>query len=191
MHLYRTLIAIALAASLTGCGKAPPGEKGDPGPPGPAGAKGDPGPRGPAGAPGGPMRIVKANCDANACAVQCGDDEVLLIAYCGAMRNPAIFPTERSASCRARGPASNPLIAACAKAQCARGPDTAHSSSAQADDPASTNVSARKPASAITGCSAFAEHDTSEIVIYARAASAPTAWNVSENGGFIVQAVSE
>jgi hypothetical protein len=122
MHLYRmcrTLIAITLAASLMGCGKSSQGEKGEPGPPGPAGDKGDPGPRGPAGAPGasGAMRIVKANCDATSCTVQCGDDEVLLIAYCGAMRNPSTFPTERSATCRARGPASNPLIAACAKTQ--------------------------------------------------------------------------
>jgi hypothetical protein len=119
MHLYRTLIAIALAASLMGCGKASQGEKGDLGEAGPAGPKGDAGPRGPAGPPGasGAMRIVKASCDATACTAQCGDDEVLLIAYCGAMRNPAIFPSERSASCRTRGPASNPLIAACAKAQ--------------------------------------------------------------------------
>jgi hypothetical protein len=39
------------------------------------------------------------------------------MAYCGAMRNPATYPTERSATCRARGPANNPLVAACAKAQ--------------------------------------------------------------------------
>jgi hypothetical protein len=116
MHLYRTLIAITLAASLTGCGKAPPGEKGDPGGPGPAGAKGDPGPRGPAGPPGGAMRIVRASCDANSCAAQCNDDEILFVAYCGATRIPATFPTERSASCRARTPANSPIIAACAKA---------------------------------------------------------------------------
>jgi hypothetical protein len=129
MHLYRThfhrtylprtscaLIVIALAVGLAGCGKPEPGEKGDPGPPG---AKGDAGPRGPAGPPGasGAMRILRANCDATACAAQCGDDEVLLIAYCGAMRNAATFPTERSATCRARTPANSPIIAACAKAQ--------------------------------------------------------------------------
>jgi hypothetical protein len=61
------------------------------------------------------MRIVRANCDATSCAVQCSDDEVLLIAYCGATRNAAIFPTERSASCRLRNPAISPLVAACAK----------------------------------------------------------------------------
>jgi hypothetical protein len=61
------------------------------------------------------MRIVRANCDATNCAVQCGDDEMLLIAYCGVTRNAAIFPTERSASCRLRNPANSPLVAACAK----------------------------------------------------------------------------
>jgi hypothetical protein len=111
---YRTLIVVTLAVGLASCGKMPQGEKGDPGPPGPAGAKGDPGPRGPAG-PAGAMRVVRANCDATNCTAQCGDDEVLLIAYCGATRIPATFPTERSATCRARTPANNPLIAACAK----------------------------------------------------------------------------
>jgi hypothetical protein len=113
--MYRTLVAIALAAGLAGCGKFA-GEKGDPGPAGPAGAKGDAGPAGPPGASGS-MRIVRASCDATSCVAQCGDDEVLLIAYCGSMRNAATFPTERSASCRARNAANNPLIAACAKAQ--------------------------------------------------------------------------
>src|SRR5216684_3230468 len=126
MHLYRihlhrmsrTLIAITLAAGLVGCGKASQGEKGDAGPAGPPGAKGEAGPRGPAGPPGaaGAMRIVRANCDATSCAAQCGDDEVLLIAYCGSTRNAATFPTERSASCRPRNAANNPLVAACVKA---------------------------------------------------------------------------
>ena len=128
MHLYRThphrvylhrtcrtLIAITLAVGLAGCAKSSQGEKGDPGPAGPAGAKGDAGPAGPPGASGA-MRVVRANCDATSCAAQCGDDEVLLIAYCGATRIAATFPTERSATCRARTPANSPLIAACAKA---------------------------------------------------------------------------
>ena len=124
MHPYRgrlhrtarTLIVITLAAGLVGCGKAPPpGEKGDTGPAGPPGEAGPRGPAGPPGASGG-VRIVRANCDATSCTAQCGDDEVLLIAYCGATRNPATFPTERSASCRLRNPANSPLIAACAKA---------------------------------------------------------------------------
>jgi hypothetical protein len=37
------------------------------------------------------------------------------MAYCGATRIAAIFPSERSASCRVRNAANNPLIAACAK----------------------------------------------------------------------------
>jgi hypothetical protein len=61
------------------------------------------------------LRIVRSNCDATSCAAQCGDDEVLLIAYCGSTRNAATFPTERSASCRVRNAANSPLIAVCAK----------------------------------------------------------------------------
>jgi hypothetical protein len=111
------LVALMLAAALAACSPAPgtPGEKGDPGPAGPPGAKGDPGPRGQAGASGAPMRIIRATCDATNCTAQCGDDEVLLIAYCGPMRNPAVFPTERSATCRARGLGNTPLVAACTK----------------------------------------------------------------------------
>ena len=111
MHLYRALIVITLAVGLMGCGKGPQGEKGDPGPAGTPGEKGAAGPPGMSSA----VRIVRTNCDATNCAVQCGDDEVLLIAYCGPTRNPAIFPTERSASCRIRNAVNNPLIAACAK----------------------------------------------------------------------------
>jgi hypothetical protein len=109
------LIVITLAFGLAGCGKTQ-GEKGDPGPPG---EKGDAGPRGPAGPPGasGAMRIVRANCDGTGCTAQCNDDEVLLIAYCGATRIAATFPTERSATCRARTPANSPIIAACVKSQ--------------------------------------------------------------------------
>jgi hypothetical protein len=117
MRLYGALIASTLAVGLMGCGQGPQGAKGDPGSAGPPGAKGDAGPAGPAGPPGASstMRIVRSNCDSTSCAVQCGDDEVLLIAYCGSARNAATFPTERSASCRARNTANNPLIAACAK----------------------------------------------------------------------------
>jgi hypothetical protein len=117
MHSYPTLIAITLAIGLAGCGKLPQGEKGDAGPAGPPGPKGEAGPAGPAGPPGASSatRIVRSNCDATNCTAQCGDDEVLLIAYWGATRNAAIFPTERSASCRVRNPANSPLVAACAK----------------------------------------------------------------------------
>ena len=88
----RALIALALALGLLGCGKSAQGEKGDAGPPGPQGAKGDRGPAGPPG-PSGAMHVVRANCDAANCTAQCGDDEVLLIAYCGPTRIPATFPT--------------------------------------------------------------------------------------------------
>ena len=115
--MYRALIAIAFAVSLAGCGKGPEAAKGDPGPAGPPGEKGEAGPAGPAGPPGASstVRIVRANCDATSCAALCSDDEVLLMAYCGPARIAAIFPTERSASCRVRNAANNPLIAACAK----------------------------------------------------------------------------
>jgi hypothetical protein len=120
-HLHRTsrtVIAIALAVGLIGCGKLPQGEQGEPGPAGPPGAKGDAGPRGPAGPAGasGALRVVRVNCDATSCTAQCSDDEVLLVAYCGTTRIAATFPTERSATCRARTPANSPLVAACAKA---------------------------------------------------------------------------
>ncbi|MGZ5844867.1 MAG: hypothetical protein ACXWJL_07700, partial [Xanthobacteraceae bacterium] len=80
MHVFRGLTAIALAATLVGCGQGQPGPKGDPGPPGPPGAKGDPGPPGP---PFG-VRMARSNCDATNCTVQCREDEVLITAYCGA-----------------------------------------------------------------------------------------------------------
>jgi hypothetical protein len=114
MHLYRALIVITSAICLVGCGKGAQGEKGDPGPAGPPGEKGAAGPAGPPGMSSA-VRILRTNCEAPNCTAQCSDDEVLLIAYCGPTRNPAVFPTERSASCRPRNAANNPLIAACAK----------------------------------------------------------------------------
>jgi hypothetical protein len=47
--------------------------------------------------------------------VRCGEDEMLLTAYCGAKRNAAIIPTERTATCRNQVPANNPVVAACMK----------------------------------------------------------------------------
>ena len=116
MQIRQILIATTLTLGLVACGQ---GSQGDPGPAGPPGAKGDagpPGPRGPAGASSS-VRVLRASCEgaASACSAQCGDDEVLLIAYCGAARNAATFPTERSASCKTRNAANSPLIAACAK----------------------------------------------------------------------------
>jgi Collagen triple helix repeat (20 copies) len=113
--------------------QGPPGATGEAGPPGPPGPAGPPGPPGPAGPPGptgeagaagaagsaaapGPsshVRLVRTNCTATGCTAQCNQDEEVLIAYCGVGRNPAIYPTERSASCRARTPANNPLVIAC------------------------------------------------------------------------------
>jgi len=120
MLLSRVFIATTLALLLAACGQGP---QGDPGPAGPPGAKGDagpPGPRGPAGTSAS-IRVLRASCDgaASACSAQCGDDEVLIAAYCGAARNAATYPTERSASCKTRNAANSPLIATCAKAAAA------------------------------------------------------------------------
>jgi hypothetical protein len=92
MHFYRALVVITLAVCLVGCGEGPQGEKGDPGPGGPPGENGAVGPAGPSGPPGisSAVRILRTNCDATNCTAQCSDDEVLLIAYCGPMRNPAM-----------------------------------------------------------------------------------------------------
>jgi len=110
MGVLRVLIAMALAGAMIGCGQGQ-GPKGDSGPPGPPGPKGDPGPPGP---PFG-IRIVRSNCDAANCSVQCAEDELLLTAYCGVRRNAAVIPSERTATCRSPVPANSPLVAACVK----------------------------------------------------------------------------
>jgi hypothetical protein len=141
MQPFQKLAALILVLGLAACGQAQPGPKGDSGPPGPPGERGEvgpPGPAGPAGPPGppglagapgargepdsgaaqaasAPLRMVRASCNATACAAQCNEDETVLIAYCGAARNPAVYPTERSASCRNRTAANNPLVIACMK----------------------------------------------------------------------------
>jgi hypothetical protein len=107
MLALRLLLIVPLTGLIVGCGQGQ-GPKGDPGPPG---AKGDPGPPGPVSG----IRVVRANCDARSCTVQCRDDEMLLTAYCGPRRNAAIIPTERSATCRNPVPANSPLVAACLK----------------------------------------------------------------------------
>jgi hypothetical protein len=91
------------------------GAKGDPGPPGPRGEIGPPGPPGPSGTLSG-VRVIRAPCNEQSCAAQCSDDEIMLTAYCGAGRFPPVFPAERSAICRGRGPANNPLVVVCLKA---------------------------------------------------------------------------
>ena len=124
--------AIVVSLSFIGCGEAPPGPrgeaglKGDAGPPGPRGdagppgPKGDPGPPGPQGLPGAlgtgsPLRVLRAGCSAAECTITCEEGEVVLTAYCGAKREAAVFPSERSASCHRHEEERGPLIAICAK----------------------------------------------------------------------------
>jgi hypothetical protein len=57
---------------------------------------------------------VSVPCEAGACVVECGEQEVVLTAFCGARRVAATYPTERSASCHRHGSEHGPLIAACA-----------------------------------------------------------------------------
>ena len=111
MHFLRLVIVIVLAGPLMSCGQGPQGPAGHVGPPGPPGPKGDPGPEGP---PFG-VRVLSSGCDETRCTVQCRDDEMLLTAYCGSRRNTAVFPTERSATCRTPVPSNSPIVAACAK----------------------------------------------------------------------------
>lgn len=111
MYIAGTLILVGLAGSLITSGEGPKGPMGEQGPPGPKGPTGDPGP--PSAASG--IRIVRSNCDETTCRVQCGESEMLLAAYCGPKRNTAVIPTERTATCRATGPANSPLVAVCAQ----------------------------------------------------------------------------
>jgi hypothetical protein len=110
MSMAATLILIGLGSTIM-WSQAGKGPMGDQGPPGAKGPTGDPGP---AGAASG-IRILRSNCDETACRVQCGESEMLLTAYCGPKRNAAIIATERAATCRAAGPANNPLVAVCAQ----------------------------------------------------------------------------
>ena len=100
MRAANMVLVFVLLAGLAGCGKGPQGEagpagpKGDSGPVGPAGPKGDAGPAGPPGA-----RIIRSDCASGSCIVECHENEVLVTAYCGPDRNPALFSKERLASC--------------------------------------------------------------------------------------------
>ena len=60
------------------------------------------------------LRVVQSNCDQTSCTAQCGESEILLTAYCGPKRNAALISTDRTATCRTRVPANNPLVAVCA-----------------------------------------------------------------------------
>jgi hypothetical protein len=110
MYVAGMLAIIAVAGALMIWSQSSKGPMGDPGPPGPKGPQGDAGP--PSTTSG--IRIVRSNCDETACRVQCGENEMLLTAYCGPNRNLAIIPTERSATCRNPMPVNSPLVAVCA-----------------------------------------------------------------------------
>jgi hypothetical protein len=47
--------------------------------------------------------------------VECDNDEMILMAHCGAGRGPANIQTERSALCRGPSRTKIEIIAACAK----------------------------------------------------------------------------
>jgi hypothetical protein len=128
MSILRLLMALSMCALIAGCGESQPGPQGPAGPQGPPGAKGDPGPGGPPG-PAGPqgvagppgpaaaIRIVRKDCIATTCIAECGGNEVLVTAYCGANRSAATFLTERSASCGViPNPSNSPLTVVCAAA---------------------------------------------------------------------------
>jgi Collagen triple helix repeat (20 copies) len=132
MQVTSITVAIALSISLAGCGQGPqgepraagpPGEKGEPGPAGPPGPPGPPGPQGERGPPGplatasneGTVRVTRSNCQTAACRGECNEDEVLVVAYCGARRSPAVVINERTITC-SRGAATSPLVMVCAKA---------------------------------------------------------------------------
>src|SRR3989442_4447781 len=110
-YVFGMLIVIALAGPMITWIQAPKGPVGDQGPPGPKGPQGDAGPPGTASG----IRIVRSNCDETTCAVKCGENEMLLTAYCGPKRNSAVTPTERTAACSSPVPANNPLVAVCAQ----------------------------------------------------------------------------
>jgi hypothetical protein len=109
IFILGTIITMALAGSLITWDGAK-GPTGDQGPAGPKGPTGDPGPPGQESS----LRIVQSNCDQASCTSQCGENEILLTAYCGPKRNAAIIATDRTATCRTRVPANNPLVAVCA-----------------------------------------------------------------------------
>jgi hypothetical protein len=111
IYIFGMLITIVLAGLMITWGDGPKGPMGYQGPQGPKGPTGDPGPPG----QGSRIRLVRSNCDETTCTVQCGENEMLLTAYCGPKRNAAIIPTERTATCRNPVPANSPLVVVCAQ----------------------------------------------------------------------------
>jgi hypothetical protein len=131
MRAAHVLSLIAMALFTASCSREP-GPKGDAGPPGPPGMAGPPGPQGPAGPPGPPgppgpqgppgpasqTRVIRVNCLQQSCQATCNVDEVLVTAYCGPTRRPAMFLSEVAASCGvAPSAAANPLVAVCVRFQ--------------------------------------------------------------------------
>jgi hypothetical protein len=110
-YVFGMLIVIALAGPMITWIQGQKGPMGDQGPPGPKGPRGDAGP--PSTTSG--IRIVRSTCDETTCRTQCGENEMLLTAYCGPNRNLAVIPSERAATCRNPVPANNPLVAVCAQ----------------------------------------------------------------------------
>jgi hypothetical protein len=120
------ILLVALFCGLAGCGQGPKGDKGPAGPQGPKGDAGPAwptGPQGPAGPPGpqgeqGPpapgVRVVRSDCAAARCTIECRDNEVMVTAYCGPNRNPATLLGERGASCGVEANTANgPLVVVC------------------------------------------------------------------------------
>ena len=110
-YVVGMLTMIALAGSMIIWGQGLKGPMGDQGPPGPKGPRGDAGPSSQTSG----IRIVRAKCDETTCRMQCGENEILLTAYCGPNRNPAVIPTERAAACQNPMPANSPLVVVCAQ----------------------------------------------------------------------------
>jgi hypothetical protein len=94
--------------------RGPKGDRGAKGDAGPRGEQGPPGPRGPAGEAG--IRVLRQDCPGGNCDIRCEANEVLLTAYCGIGRTPAVYTSDSSAICRSRTTAKVQVVAACVKA---------------------------------------------------------------------------
>jgi hypothetical protein len=128
MRVARWITIFIISFTLAGCfegPQGPQGPKGDAGPKGEAGSQGGAGPAGPQGQQGIPgepgassqFRLVRSPCTSSlACSVTCRDDEVVIVAYCGAKRVEPRYLTEREVSCGVNPDTTGgPLVAVCAK----------------------------------------------------------------------------